>query len=203
MAGWLAEREALWASLEERDFAPLPLDGSDFDPFDVAAVNAQLQPHGLVYGAGHVAAGRASFLLGRLERADQRGDLELLVCGIEQARGLAAPPAALQGSTVLLRRQSLAALAVGEVRGLDAEAARTGAFKAALAGARLRPTTARRRCSAWPSAEGETLVLHECGEFEVGRRARARLAGAARRAAVAPCRPVRARGYATTWPTAW
>jgi hypothetical protein len=56
IAGWLAEREALWASLEERDYAPLPLDGGDIDPFDVAAVNAQLQPHGLVYGAGYVAA---------------------------------------------------------------------------------------------------------------------------------------------------
>ena len=62
---------------------------------------------GLVYGAGHVAAGRASFFLGRLERAEQRGELELLVCGVEQARGLAAPVAALQGSTVLLRQQSL------------------------------------------------------------------------------------------------
>ena len=107
IAAWLAEREALWASLEEQDFAPLPLDGGDADPFDEALVNAQLQPHGLVYGAGHVAAGRASFMLGQLERVEQRGKLELRVCGIEHARGLSAPPATLQGSTVLLRRQAL------------------------------------------------------------------------------------------------
>jgi len=97
IAGWLAERESLWASLEERDYTPLPLDSGDTDPFNVAAVNAQLQPHGLVYGAGYVAAGRASFVLGQLERVERRGDLELRVCGIELARGLSAPPDALQG----------------------------------------------------------------------------------------------------------
>ena len=46
VAEWLAAREALWAELEARDFAPLPLAGQGFDPFDVAGINAQLRPHG-------------------------------------------------------------------------------------------------------------------------------------------------------------
>jgi len=166
IAAWLAEREALWASLEEQDFAPLPLDGGDADPFDVALVNAQLQPHGLVYGAGHVAAGRASFMLGQLERVEQRGELELRVCGIEHARGLSAPPATLQGSTVLLCRQALQRWLWEKYEGWLLKR-HDGPFKAALLahGWAGDGDAAVQRLA---EAEAETLLLHEVGEFEVG-----------------------------------
>ncbi len=167
VAGWLAEREALWASLEQRDYVPLPLDDGDTDPFDVAAVNAQLQSHGLVYGAGYVAAGRASFVLGQLERAEPRGDVELRVCGIELARGLSAPPAVLQGSTVLLRRESLQRWLWEKYEGWLLKRPH-GPFQSALQAhgwARDGEEAVQRLAE----AEAETLVLHETGEFEVGR----------------------------------
>jgi hypothetical protein len=167
VAAWLAEREALWASLEEHEFQPLPLDSGDTDAFDEASVNAQLQPHGLVYGAGYVAAGRASFVLGQLERVEQHGDLELRVCGVEHARGLSAPPAALQGSTVLLRRQALQRWLWEKYEGWLLKRP-DGPFKAALLahGWARDGDAAVRRLAA---AEADTLLLHECGEFEVGR----------------------------------
>ncbi|MBS1178218.1 MAG: hypothetical protein H6R06_2630 [Proteobacteria bacterium] len=168
VARWLAAREALWAELETRDFAPLPLAGQGFDPFDVAGINLHLRPWGLVYGAGQVAPGRASFFLGRLERRDARDELELLVCGDELARGLAAPVAALQGSTVWLRQQSLQRWLAEKYEAWTLKR-QDGAFKSALDahGFQHDGVMALQRMV---RQQGETLVLHELGEFEAGRR---------------------------------
>jgi len=165
---WLADREALWALLEDRDFMPVPVGGQAFEPFDATTINARLRPFGLVYGAGYVAAGRASFFLGKLERVEQRGELDVLVSGVEHARGLAAPAAALQGSTVLLRRQSLQRWLWEKYEAWTLKRS-DGAFKAALDahGFERDGTLALERMV---EHGGETLVLHELGEFEAGRR---------------------------------
>jgi len=52
IGAWIAEREALWESLADADFLPLPIKGSQFGPFDSTTINEVLAPHGLVYGAG-------------------------------------------------------------------------------------------------------------------------------------------------------
>jgi hypothetical protein len=168
VAKWLAAREALWAELEARDFAPLTLSGRVFDPFDVAGVNAQLRPQGLVYGAGHVAAGRASFFLGRLERAEFRDGVELLVSGTEHARGLAAPVAALQGGTVLLRQQSMRRWLAEKYEAWTLKR-QEGAFKSAL-DAHGFQRDGEQAMEGMVAQQGETLVLNEIGEFEAGRR---------------------------------
>jgi hypothetical protein len=168
VARWLAAREALWEELEACEFAPLPLAGQTFEPFDVTGINLQLRPWGLVYGAGQVAPGRASFCLGRLQRREARDDLELLVCGDELARGLAAPVAALQGSTVLLRQQSLQRWLAEKYEAWTLKR-QAGAFKSALDahGFQRDGLQALQRMA---REQGETLVLHEQGEFEAGRR---------------------------------
>jgi hypothetical protein len=168
VAQWLVAREALWAELEARDYAPLSLAGQVFDPFDVGGINAHLRPCALVYGAGHVAAGRASFVLGRLEHTQRRDGIELRVSGTEFARGLAAPAAALQGSTVLLRQQSLRRWLSEKYEAWTLKR-QDGAFKSALEayGFARDGTLALERMA---QHEGETLVLHEIGEFEASRR---------------------------------
>jgi hypothetical protein len=167
VAQWLSEREALWESLEQRDYGPLPLAEGPLDPFEVDTINARLQPHGLVYGAGYVAAGRASFVLAQLEHAGQRGDLALRVAGAEHARGLSAPPAALQGSTVLLRRQALQRWLWEKYESWRLKRP-DGPFRSALDahGFAIDGEQAVQRLA---EAEVEPLLLHEIGEFEVGR----------------------------------
>ena len=168
VAQWLVEREDLWASLEGCEFMPVPVAGQVFEPFEVAAINAQLRPFGWMYGAGYVAAGRASFFLGQLERVEQRGEVEMWVSGTEHARGLAAPPAALQGSTLVLRTQCLRRW-LGEQYEAWTLKRQSGAFKSALdaLGSAHDGAQALERMV---DIASETLVLHELGEFEAGRR---------------------------------
>jgi hypothetical protein len=107
VGGWLAEREQLWESLEDRDYAPLEVAGERFGPFDAASVNRCLEPHGLVYSAGVGQHGKPHFFLARLERTQTAGGGRVLVAGREYARDLGAPPAMTQDRTIYVRRESL------------------------------------------------------------------------------------------------
>ena len=100
VGAWIAQREALWAELEAREFLRLPLEGVDDaggEPFETAPLNAQLQAQGLVYGAGWAGARRPGFFLAELIelRAIEAEGLRVQLCGREWARGLFAPPAVL------------------------------------------------------------------------------------------------------------
>lgn len=163
---WLAERESAWAALEAEAFRPLPCAGDDLDAFDVDRVNATLQPAGLVYGAGGVEAGRPGFFLAEL-LAQHDGGPVVQHCGRELARGLFAPPAALQGGcTIVLRRDALARWLWQLWEGFALQRP-DGAFAAWLRGHRV--GDAADFLAALPALADEALgvlLLHERGEFE-------------------------------------
>ncbi len=170
VGAWLDAREALWDGLAEAPYAPLPLaDGEPpLDAFDAAAVNARLVPQGWVYGAGRIAGGRPVFFLGELHDARRRDGLDVLTGARELARGLAAPPAALSGRTVLLRRESLLRWLWEkfETWGLKQ---RDGAFRSALAAYGWPGEgDAAPALHAMADEQMETLLLHEIGEYRAG-----------------------------------
>lgn len=103
---WIADREAAWQSLEDAEFAQVGV-ARLHQPFDAAALNGELVPQGLVYGAGYGRFHRPHFFLAELEHDGMRDGIRVLVAGRELARGLAAMPAALQGNTIYVRRESL------------------------------------------------------------------------------------------------
>ncbi len=104
---WLTSREALWADFENAPYAPLPLDGSLVDPFDVETANRELVPSGVVYGAGIGRFGKPQFFLGVLERAEWRDGVRILVSRCEYARDLSPAPAAVRDGTIYVRLESL------------------------------------------------------------------------------------------------
>jgi len=105
---WLTEREHRLQNLEGEDFNELAHGGSVFDPFDAEAINAALNPDGLVYSAGLVNGARPHFFLAELEDEKRARDgFVLRVSGRELARCLNAPPAMTRGATIFLRRESL------------------------------------------------------------------------------------------------
>jgi hypothetical protein len=164
---WIAEREALWETLAGADWSAMPLAAGAADPFDVEAVNAELLPEGLVYGAGRGRFGKPHFFLARLARRERRDGVEILEAGCEYARDLDAAPALLQGGTIVLRREAferwlwLAAEAWGSrPAGSDMDAA-LEAY-----GYGREPPAALARMA---EGERETLILHELGEHAAGR----------------------------------
>ncbi|MEW6163576.1 MAG: Sfum_1244 family protein [Pseudomonadota bacterium] len=167
VGAWLNAREALWETLAAEDFGALPLAGATCEPFAVAAINRALVPHGLVYGAGIGRFGKPHFFLGRLDRQEAADGLTVLVCGCEYARDLTAMPAALQGGTVIVRREALRQWLWEKAEAWALKQA-PGALALALA-AHDYASDPRAALERMADAETETLILHERGEHAAGR----------------------------------
>lgn len=158
VGAWLSGREALWAGVEGAGYRPLPLNDALVDPFDTDALNRELVPRNVVYGAGVGRFGKPQFFLGALEREEWRDGVRVLVTRREYARDLAPAPAALRGDTIYVRLESLQRVlwertAAWERKRTD------GALKSTLAayGFGDDPDAA---LAAMAAAEAETLILH-------------------------------------------
>jgi len=164
---WLNERESLWETLGDADFAPVPLAGRACDPFAAGEINALLVPHGLVYGAGIGRFGKPHFFLGRLERKVDDAGLTILVCACEYARDLTTMPAALQGGTVIVRREALRQWLWEKAEAWNVKKT-AGALALALDAYGF-ATDPRDALARMADTEMETLILHERGEHAAGR----------------------------------
>jgi hypothetical protein len=107
LGDWLNARESLWDSIEEEDFAPLPLNEAAIDPFEADDINRALIPQGLVYSSGLGRFRKPHFVLAELKRAEVREGVQVLVAGCEYARDLIAPPAAMRDGAIFLRMDAV------------------------------------------------------------------------------------------------
>ena len=107
VGNWLRERERLWESIEDKPFEDLPLEGQCIDPFDDDAMNAALNPLGLVYSGGLGLQATPHFFLGKLKRRETQAEFTVMISETEYARDLTAPPAMTRGGTIYVRRESL------------------------------------------------------------------------------------------------
>jgi hypothetical protein len=107
LSDWLSAREAHYEALEQADWMPLKIAEQEFDAFEVDAINAALEPHGLYYGAGYGRGCRPLFFLAELLGTDGEGGTRAHICGRELARDLPAPVAMQQNGRVIVRRHAL------------------------------------------------------------------------------------------------
>ncbi len=166
LGNWLIEREQLWNTLEEQPYHPLPLSTGRLDPFEAESVNRELVPEGYVYSAGYGRFRRPHFFLGRLHRAEKREGFEVLIADCEYARDLIAPPAALQGRTVYIRREAVKGFLWGKVEEWGWKQ-QDNALGRALAyyDFKTQPDASLERMT---EAESEAMILHELGEGQAG-----------------------------------
>ena len=174
VGAWIAERETLWSSLEDSDFEPLQIGSNTttHDPFDVAAINAQLQPAGLLYGAGLVGAARPVFFLAELHARTLREGIAVHCAGRELARGLLAPPAASSRhgaqAAIVIRRESLTRWCWEKFEAFTLRRTPGSAFHALVLAYGL-DDDFDAALPRWLDEQGETLLLHELGEQRAGR----------------------------------
>jgi len=167
LGSWMVEREKLWATLEDQPYQPLQLASGPQDPFEVAAINRDLVPQGYVYSAGLGRFRRPHFFLGRLHQAQQRDGFEVLIADCEYARDLIAPPAALQGDTIYIRREAVKSFLWTKVEEWGWKQ-QDNALGRALAyyDFKQQPDAELERMT---DAESEAMILHELGEGQAGR----------------------------------
>ena len=174
LGDWLARREAHWDTLDGRSFEPVPCAGMPVDPFDVATIDAALQPLGLGYGAGLVGPGRPVFFVAERAMASPAqvdGEpVRVQLYGRELARCLAAPLALLAADETIVLRQ--AALARWLWERFEAHSLRPaeGAFGRFAAACGLQsPEQFSARLPDLLHTARPVLLLHELGELRAGR----------------------------------
>ncbi|HUX90414.1 MAG TPA: hypothetical protein VMV48_06950 [Gallionellaceae bacterium] len=162
LSQWLVQREMFWETMEELDYSPIPIANREYDPFDNAAINKALAPHGLVYGGGLGRWGKPHFFLAQLLRSEQIHGLTLRVSGCEYARDITAFPAALRENTMFLRTDALQRWLAEKIEIWSVHEA-DGALKSAIDcyGMQGDKTTLLPRMA---EQESEVLILHEIGE---------------------------------------
>jgi hypothetical protein len=167
---WLSEREALWDTLAEEPYVDLPIAGAFHTPFDSKEINRTLAPQGLLYGAGYGRSGRPHFFLARLLRDEHREDVRVRVCGCEYARDITAIPAALQGDAIVVRQEALQQWLAQKTEAWSLKH-NDGAMKCAMDayGFSDAVEASAAALARMVEAETETLILHELGEFAVGK----------------------------------
>lgn len=166
IGAWLSQREDRWSALEQNDYCAVPVGGCELDPFDTPAINRALLPHGLVYGGGYGRWGNPNFFLAQLLRREDRAGLDVLVSGLEYARDMAAPPAALNRGTVFLRMDAMQRWLWEKVEIWGVHKP-DGALKAALDCHDAADGSAA-KLERMAEHESETLILHELGEALAG-----------------------------------
>jgi len=163
---WLKSREELWGRLESEDFAPLPLEGGERDPFDAEGANGELVERGCVYSAGYGRFHKPTFFLGRLLKVEERAGLTILVSSCEYARELTAPPAMLQGRTIYVRQESVRRFLWERIEEWQ-WSKRDNAMARALAEYDFIGDT-EAALARMADNEMESMILHEIGEAMAG-----------------------------------
>ena len=107
VSDWVEQKEEYWESLENAEFKLLPLNGREYEPFEVQKINRDLQQYGLVYGAGYGRGCRPEFYLGVLAEVENYESYDLLISDHEYARDLSAPVAMSQGDQIYIRQESI------------------------------------------------------------------------------------------------
>jgi len=166
LGDWLNARESLWDSLEEAEFAPLPLNKSGVNPFDANDINRALIPMGLVYSSGLGHFRKPHFVLAELKRAEMRDGVQVLVAGCEYARDLIAPPAAMRDGAIFLRMDAVRRLLWNKYEEWQWKEKDT-ALGRAFAHYDFEHDI-ERGLDRMAEAESEAMILHEIGEARAG-----------------------------------
>jgi hypothetical protein len=103
---WIGQKEQLWETLAEATYADLTIDGKRYNPFNTSKINAVLEPHRILYGAGYAYSLKPTFFLAEIENKDRANGYSVYTLGRELARDLLTLPALSQDNMILLRTES-------------------------------------------------------------------------------------------------
>lgn len=164
---WIGAREAYWETLAGSDLQPLTINGRTVDPFDAEAVNPAIAPHRLYYGAGYARGLKPTFFVAEIDLEEEIEGCRVYRLGRELARDLSPLPAASQGGTIVLRRQSASNLLWDQIVYVTPSGQK--ALDAALAACGIgdrRSSEVRRRWDDLLRVQETIHLRHELGEIK-------------------------------------
>lgn len=166
MLDWIGGKEEEWERLAEDELEQILIQGTRYDPFDVEALNAVLEPRGLCYGSGYVHGLKPTFFLARLEVKREMLGRTVYLLGKELARDLITVPALTQGDSMFVRKESARLYLWNQmffIKKSGQEALRFALENCGLDG--KDPQLIRSHLARISDEEVETYIYHELGEI--------------------------------------
>jgi hypothetical protein len=103
---WIAAKEQLWEKLAGKKYADISIGGRHYNPFNTAPINAVLEPHGILYGAGYAYSLKPTFFLATIKNKSHTNGYTVYTLERELARDLLTLPVLSQDNSILLRIDS-------------------------------------------------------------------------------------------------
>ncbi len=167
---WIDAKEQIWDRMDDSpvdtEFAPLPLQGKTFDPFDTININRVLAPLGLFYGAGYAHSLKPTFFLARIKEIRDLDGIPVMVLGREIVRDLLTIPALNQDGTIVFRQDAARLFLWDQMAYLKKSGQRF--LKFALRHCGLPDTGIESRIACFDSilaVQEQTYIHHEAGEL--------------------------------------
>jgi hypothetical protein len=104
---WIAAKEEYWETIHAEQFAQIPINGEEVDPFLLPEINKHLSGDNHVYGAGYGRSMKAVFFMAEILEERTVEGCPTLVLGREKARELSSPFAMLQGGIIYIRKDPM------------------------------------------------------------------------------------------------
>jgi len=164
---WIGEKEEKWENLAEEEFRDLIILDQRYDPFATKQINAVLEPHGLIYGAGYVHSLKPTFFLAVLEEFKKVNGHPVYILGRELARDLFTVPALSQDEGILVRQDSAKLFLWDQIFHIKKSGRKALKFALEALGLNVQDTKAlHRNLEKIFQVEIETYIYHELGETE-------------------------------------
>lgn len=164
---WIGEKEDLWETLLEADYGDLTINGRTFDPFDTAAVNDELRPHNLFYGAGYAHSLKPTFFLSEIQSREVIAGYTVWRLGREYARDLLTLPALSQTGQVVLRTEAAGMFLWDQIMYMNNSGRRALDFAFAACGLPdTRTESVRLHLGDLLDVQQNVYIRHEVGELE-------------------------------------
>ncbi len=167
---WIDAKEQIWDRMDnspvDTEFAPLPLLGKTFDPFDTPGLNRVLAPLGLFYGAGYAHSLKPTFFLAKISDTRDLDGIPVMVLGRELVRDLLTIPALNQDDAIVFRQDTARLFLWDQMAYLKKSGQRF--LKFALRRCGLPDTGRDSRITHFDSilsVQEQTYIHHEAGEL--------------------------------------
>ena len=164
---WIAAKEQLWEKLVEKEYADLSIGGKHYDPFNTAEINALLEPHGILYGAGYAYSLKPTFFLAAIQNKSQTDGYTVYTLGRELVRDLLTLPVLSQDNLILLRTDSARLFIWDQIAFIKKSGRPALRFALEHCGLKNQDSNAlRHQMPTILAAQKDNFIYHEIGEMK-------------------------------------
>jgi len=122
-AEWVEKREDYWRSLEAAPYQDLQFDEQELNPFDVVAINEQLEREKWVYGAEYGISKKPNFFLGKVQEKKEADGVTIWHVSDEMCRDLSPRFVMFHEKNIFIRIDLLRMFLYHHYRELDSSGA--------------------------------------------------------------------------------